>query len=286
MKHRLTRRGFARQLAVATGLLFIPSGILKPRTWLFDVDSDKFLPVIRQSGLQAASVIKDRTISSVSDKRIQLSNSNFARLWSSTLGTSWTKIRLAVRFGITDSGSNITGSPRFAFGIQVGTTNLFMDAGGPSHWCGFLSVDSSWSRSTSGGVGYYSIDSATGGAPQKKINTTITSGGVFGTVAPIITDATAAWRSAFLLDITKGSPNFTFANLRVRSNTTIADITQTDFLTEIENAAPSFANHSSNGSSTVAIDESTNGFFNAVGIAWNKTAALIELSDLAIVKIS
>lgn len=285
MKQPITRRGFARRLAVASGLIFVPSGILKPQTWLFDPVADEFVAIPRLGGLMATSVIKDRTISSVVDKRIQLSNSNFARLWSSTLGTSWTKIRLACRFSITDSGGNITGDPRWAFGIQSGT-NLFMSAGGPTHWCGFLSDNASWGRSTSGGFVVYTIDVATGGAPAKKINTTVTAGGAFGTIAPIITEAGQAFRSVFLLDITKGSPNFTFANIRVRSNSTVSDVDLTTFLTEIEVASPTFANHGSNGSSTVAIDEGTNGSFNAVGIAWNKSAAMIELSDLAVVKLS
>lgn len=285
MEKIISRRSFIRNSAIASGLIFIPSGILKPKTWTFDSVLDRFIEVPRIGGLKASSVIKERTISSVVDKRIQLSNSNFTRAWSTTLGTSWTKIRLAVRFGITDSGSNITGDPRWAFGIQTGT-NLFMSAGGPDHWCGFLSNNSSWSRSTSGGFALYSIDVSTGGASAKKIGTTVTAGGNFGTIAPIITEAGQAFRSVFLLDITKGSPNFTFENIRVRSNTTVSDIDLTTFLTEIENAAPSFANHGSNGSSTVAISEGTNGFFNAVGIAWNKSAALIELSDLSIVRLS
>src|SRR5439155_18962959 len=88
-------------------------------------DEDRFVPVPRFTGLNAASSIKLRTYSSVDDKRIALSNSHFARPHGVA---SWSKIRIAFRCSMTDSGAALTGSPDFSIGLCAGTTNIYKDA--------------------------------------------------------------------------------------------------------------------------------------------------------------
>jgi hypothetical protein len=238
----------------------------------------------RKGGLQAGSVIKARTISSATDNRIQLSNSNFARTWASSLGTSWTKIRIACRMSVTDSSANITSTPRFAFGIQSGTSTLFMDSGGPNNWCGINSALASITRSAGPPVVY------TGSAlynAAKKIGTTLTQGGnPDGNTITLGFDATTANRIVLGVDITKGSPNYNFVTWS-RTNTTSADVTAATFLSQVYLSTPSITNHNFNsgGSINLAVSES-GGTFDSVGIAWDHSDALIELSDLVVVKLS
>src|ERR1044071_4256722 len=91
------------------------------------------------------TTVKTRTFSSVQDNRSRLSNSNYARLWSSSVGTSWTTIRIFCRISIEDAGANLTSTPRFAFGISSGTANIFQDTT-TTHWLGLLWNIATWTR--------------------------------------------------------------------------------------------------------------------------------------------
>jgi hypothetical protein len=234
-----------------------------------------------------SSVIKDRTISSVVDKRVQLKNSSCARLWSSSIGTSWTKVRVAARITITDSGAALTGTPKFAFGMQSGAatdgSNLFLSSGGPVHWFGiYTSGLATWNRAAGPPV-LYGNGAVSCGLTSKKIGTTITSGA--NAYYPELVDATTAGRGVLFLDVTKGSPNFTL-NVFARTVATSNDVDLATYLAQVVLDSPTVTNHTFLGAQTLAIDEATNGFFNAVGFAWNRSDALIELSDVTVVKLT
>ena len=280
---RTSRRTFLKRAVVFTGLLYVPSGILKPRAWLFNPVEDRFVPFERLRGLQAASAIKARTFSSIEDKRIQLANSNFARLWASSLGTSWTKVRIGCRASMGDTGANLSGTPNFAFGICSGTSNIYFDAT-TTHWCGLKSTDSSWLRVTSSPAAYAMSNATTPPQITKKVNTTVTIGGAWDQ-SPRLINVTTENRSCLFADITKGSPNFTVA-LFSRNVNTASDVTLETYLTNVELSSPSVTNHIMSNNQTQAIDEATNGYFNAVNIGWDRTSPVIELSDIAVVKIS
>ena len=278
------RRGFIKR-----GLIFVPA-IFLPRFGdnpivmeLFNRDGSEVIHLPRSGlGLQASSVIKARTFSSVVDNRIQLTNSNFARLWSSDVGTTWTKIRIGCRISIEDTGANLTSTPRFAFGICSGTSNIFQDAT-TTHWLGFYSVDPTWPRVSASPATYAMADVTTAPLLTKRISTTITSAAT-QTANPRLIDSTTANRSAFWMDVTKGSPNFT-ASLFCRGGTTASDVSMSDYLGALPLLSPAIANHTNAGDVVLAIDEGANGSFNAINIAWDR-ASSIEISDVAVVKIS
>jgi len=278
------RRGFIKR-----GALFLPA-IFLPRIGdnpivveLFNRDGSEVFHVPRSCGLQAASVIKARTFSSVVDNRIRLTNSNFARLWSTDVGTSWTTICVGCRMTIEDTGANLVSTPRLAFGICVGTSNIFMDAT-TTHWLGFYSVDPTWPRVSGSPATYAMADATTAPLFSKRITSTITSAGT-QTANPRLCDCSTANRSAFFMYITKGSPNFT-GSLFCRGGTTASDVSLAEYLAALPLSSPSITNHSNAGNVTLAIDEGANGSFNAVNIAWDRTSPAIELSDLAVVKLA
>lgn len=237
-----------------------------------------------------SNTIKLRTISSIDDKRARLSNSNFARLWSNDLGTNWTKIRVGGRISIDDTGTTITSTPVLAIGICSGTSNIFMDAT-TTHWAGVVSNGANWpNASANANTGFYEIGgnwpfSVTSGFyVAKRIGSTTTVGSqMTGDFQFIMANTVKA--TAFMLDITKGSPNFTYALLWA-DQTGTAHVTSDTLLAQLPLASPSISSHGYTGNFTQAIDEATNGYFNAVNISWDRTSPAIEISDIAVVRLS
>ena len=235
------------------------------------------------------SKTKTRTISSVVDTRIRLTNSNFARLWSADVGTNWTTIRVGCRVSVEDSGTSLTSTPRFAFGICSGTSNIFMDAT-TSNWIGLVTYGGTWTRSTSPtkymlGNGSY-FDS--GIAAAKRVGSTLTTDAFTNSPFPGATylfDATVN-RVALFVDITKGSPNFTVRPTYYKTSAA-NDVSVDTFLSQVAVSVPSITGHQyGNETKSIAIDEATNGFFNAINVAWDRTSPAIEISDIAVVKLA
>lgn len=234
-----------------------------------------------------ASITKFRTISAVDDQRVQLVNSNFARPWDTVaIGTGWTKIRVACRLSITDSGSNVTSTPRFAIGICSGSTNIFQDAT-TTHFCGIMSNNATWSRIVGPPVGY-NIGASGTWVVTKRIGAVTTSNtSIGGLVNSTFYDVTTANRTAFFITITKGSPTFTI-QIFTRSSATASDVALAEFLTQVELVTPTIANHGLNTASnnTIAIDEAVDGFFDHACVAWDRTTPNIEVSDLSVVRLT
>ncbi len=225
-----------------------------------------------------SNIIKLRTISSVDDKRARLANSNFARLWSSDLGTTWTKIRIGCRLSIEDSGAAISGA-KFAFGICSGTSNIFMDAT-TTHWLGVIhgNYGATLNRGAGPPVQYNNYIEL-----YKKVATTLTLIDFGNSNTVYMRDCTTANRAVMFLDITKGSP-FT---LRLFCCTSASgDVSVTTYLDQLPVASPTITGHAFGNAVTTTIDEATNGYFNAVNVAWDKSSPAIEISDLAVVRLS
>jgi hypothetical protein len=285
------RRGFIKRGALFLPAIFLPKFGENPIVVeLFNRDGSEVFHLPRYCpGLQAASTIKQRTYTSIVDNRIRLTNSNFARLWSTDIGTSWTTIRIGCRISIEDSGAATTGTARFAFGVCSGTSNIYMDAT-TTHWLGALTNTADWTR-TAGPPARVDMSGYTGGGgvcdfcPAKRITSTLTVGAIFATAQGIVYDCTTENRTAFFLDITKGSPNFTLSVFH-RNTATASDVTLTAYLAQVVLGSPALTNHATMTSATIAIDEGANGSFNAVNVAWDRTSPAIEISDLAVVKLA
>src|SRR5207247_6157852 len=91
-------------------------------------------------------------------------------------------------------------------------------------------------------------------------------------------------RNIFIVQITKGSPNFTldhcgpigFEGLNDKSKTQLTNAMELGTIAGI-NTALSYTAHSQ---PTLAVDESTNGTLNSICVAWDRTAAKLHISDL------
>lgn len=226
------------------------------------------------------SIILLRTIGGVDDKRVVLQNSNWARPF--TIDSGWTKLRIAFRVSITDSGASVGSTPRFAIGLCSGSTNIFMDAT-TTHFVGVVSDAGTWSRRTSP-TGY---GTGTGQIkPATRIGTTLTLGSGFSSSCFEFVDAALANRTALFVDITKGSPNYTFQVFSRTNATSGGDVDKATFDAQAETAVPTITNHTLFGSGTLAVNEGTNGTLNHVCAAWDRSTPQIELSDDRIVKLA
>lgn len=227
-----------------------------------------------------------RTIGGIDDKRIDLDNSQFARVMS--IGTTWNSIRIGLRWSFTDSGGNITGTPRFAFGVCSGTTNIFGDAT-CDNFVGAISNTASWTRNAGPPV-WYNSGGFTGPYmwTARKVGASLTLGNELfagsGESFAVAADPATGYRSVMLLTITKGSPNYTLQLFYTLAAYNV-DVSYADFYALVDAAVPARTNYLTSLSRTIACDEST-GSFNAVNFHWSKASPNIELSDIAVARLS
>jgi hypothetical protein len=226
-----------------------------------------------------ASVIKLRTIGGVDDKRIQLVNSNFARPF--TVSTTWSKLRVGVRWIMGNTGANLTGTPKLFFGLCSGSTNLPLDPS-TTHFLGIYNVAATWTYQAGPPVRYAHGSSSF--SVGKRVGTTNTS---FGTPGQIYTSAleTQAYRQAMFVDITKGSPNFTVGCLYPSAVPSI-DVSQDDFLTQMVLPTPVLTGHTFTAGSAGACDEGVDGTLNHVYCGWDRVSPVFEICDLAVAKLA
>lgn len=223
-----------------------------------------------------ASVIKVRTISAATETAIQMANSQWAR--TLTIGTTWNVLRVGVRMHMATIGANLTGTPRLFIGMCSGTANIFGDAT-TTHAVGMLTNTATWLDNAGGG--YYDTSFF---SPAKRVAAVISTGTSFGQTL-IAAPATAANRNLFFIDITKGSPNFSFRHFGQATGVT-TDVSAATFLTQMEASTPSLANHTYSSSQTLAVDEATDGFLDSVCIAFDRVSTPIEICDVAVTRFS
>jgi len=230
----------------------------------------------------SAPVILKRIYSSVDDKRIILSNGTFARLHGVA---SWTKLRVAVRWSMTDFGANLGSTPELSVGLCSGTTNIYKDAT-TTHFLGMQAFGATWTRATSPVNACYTTG-ASSIRPMKRVGTTTTTGTSGGNGFNLTADPTGSstHRVMTFIDITAGSPNYTIGGFLWDFGTSV-DVTESDFLAQAELASPSFTGHVAATNATIAANEGTDGALNAVNIYWDRTTPQIEISDIAVARLS
>lgn len=218
-----------------------------------------------------------RTISSVDDKRIVLGNEQIARLLE--IADNWTKLRIGLLWSINASAT-VSSSPRFAIGVCNGTANLYGSAS-TNHFVGVFPNISSFSYTS--GPPAYLLTSVV--KPRKRVGTTNTDSGS-GIISPYMSAAPASIRSAFYLDIEKGSPNYTFqVGAPDTTGAAQTDITWAKFLEGMEIGMADMGSwttgYADGNAQTVAVDEDADGVLNALNIYWNRDSPTIEVSGLA-----
>ena len=213
-------------------------------------------------------------------KRLALGNAHWAA--TITAGTSWNRIRVGCRVTLDDTGANRTGTPRLYMGMlsapSAGLTNGPLNAG-TSHFVGTMPDDSTWTRLPGGGGG--PSYQASGQTLGKKVAGTRTMGGASLDQRFSFDDSTP-YRMILLCEIEKGSPNFTITS---HSNP-IPPVDHSLVLLERCLESSSFAGAMSllsgytASSTTIAVDESSDGFLNAVCLGWSLTTSKLNVGEI------
>ena len=219
--------------------------------------------------------IESVTIGAETERRLVLTNAQWAATMN--LGTDWNTLRVGARMALDDTGGNITGTPRLYLGLTSsptsGLTNGPLSGASTKHFIGLITQGTQFTRS--GSPLSYNVSSDLCGT---KVGNTITGGGAAGLKLSAVPDTA---RIGTIVQIEKGSPNFT---VRVSFfGGTVADHTLVTMLSAMDvedfTAAAGVLGQSA-VSGTLAVDEATNGFFNALCVAWNRSASTLHVSEM------
>lgn len=163
------------------------------------------------------------------DRYLELDNAEWVR--ELTIGNSWTKIRLAILASIVPSG---TGDivPKFVLGMCSGSSNPF-GAATTTNFVGAGFVHN-LTLTYGAGSGNPSFVSANSTGFISRVNTTVNyGGGLSGNF--FTTTGTLARRTPLIVDITKGSPNYTIKTYTPATVDT--DVSYAEFVSAVEAAS-------------------------------------------------
>lgn len=120
--------------------------------------------------------------------------------------------------------------------------------------------------------------------PATRVGSTLTVGAASADPGcRFCNDVASANRTAFFVDVVKGSPNFSLYTFSPTSS--IADMSLTNFLILMETATPAFTNYTYYSATTIAADEA-NGILNSVNVSWNRSAPVFEVCDVAVARLA
>lgn len=219
--------------------------------------------------------ILTRTISAFDDKKMALTNAHA----SFVVGSSWTRIRIAMLFAFTDAGGSVSGTPRMYLGMLASPTasNSAIHSG-TSHFYGMRTTATSWTR-TAGTPPYYTSTVER----LRKVGATVD---LNSSIATDRFTASPTTRNVWGLELTKGSPfsaSFLSPTLQAHAQADIAQNTVFRKFLEDETLSDSTIGNLAYGtpsSTTAALSEVTNGYLNAVHAAWDKTTPTLEISAI------
>jgi hypothetical protein len=228
-----------------------------------------------------AGAIVTRTISALVDQRLSNANSPAARRIG--IGNAWNTLRIGFRLAINDPLlANITSTPVLFLGVCSGLTAKYGDLN-PTHALGIKTNTATWTRTAGPPDKYGTIDIR----PVVNVAGAETLGGVtiLNTVDLIGTPSTN--RTAWVIEIIKGSPNFSINGVFPTAAQVAADISFSQLKAAIE--APTLANVATalsmtQGSSQAIACNEANGSLDSVCFYWNRVAQQIENSDVILFK--
>jgi hypothetical protein len=222
-------------------------------------------------------IITGRKIGGVTDQRSSLGNDQIIR--TINVGNTWNKIRVGLRMCIVPQ-TNITGTPKFYVGV-CNSTNAAGNNGAGSrvtnHFLGMLSTSATWTFTNGAFAPFFAVAFTA----VKRIGTIDTTDGANNAT---ITASAPLLRCFLAVDIDKTNPSAVtveFIGIS-NANTGVFDVSLTDFFTQLKSDPVVFTGYSKFSlSTTLTINEGTDGILNAVNISWMKTLERMEFSDVS-----
>jgi hypothetical protein len=220
-------------------------------------------------------IITGRKIGGVADQRASIGNDQIIREIQTT---SWNKIRVAIRMCVTVQ-NNLTSTPRLYVGVCNNTNAAGNNGAGSritNHFVGAVSNSATWSFSA-GSPGSYVTDFTS----VKRIGTTNTTSGA-GSI--LLTADPAAFRCFFAVDIDKTNPSAVAVDVIGSNNgaTGVFDVSLSSFISQLKSDPVILTSYIKRSlTTTMTVDEGTNGILNSVNVSWVKTLERIEISDIS-----
>jgi hypothetical protein len=229
--------------------------------------------------------IISRTIGAQTDLRAKLTNGQLIRNLS--VLDNWNHIRLGLQLSF-DGVAAQAGTPILAFGMNSGNALGYADAG-----ANFLGIRpnvaiTSWLWNA-GAPAYFNTQSTW--KLTKSLSGVVTDAAHGGGAGFYFSSAVDTIRSALLVDITKGAPNYTINSAGPQSTGAAqTDVTDALFLTMMEatnlsDVSTIVTGYAANVAGTIAFDEVA-GLLDSICIYWDKTATPCEISSIRYRKIS
>lgn len=226
-------------------------------------------------------------VSTGGTKRLQLSNGQALR--RPVYLDNWTTMRIGLRMCVP-SGATIVGTPRLWVGIGSGLTNGIGDAT-TTNWIGVYTNTATWTRSTlvTPAIGY---TQNIGFRMVKRIGSTTTQHATGDMAGNMVVSMSDTFFAAFLVEITKGSPNYSINVGYPATNSAFNGVALPGVTEAMMNAYmslpighggigavsnPNYTAVSTNG--TLAMSEVA-GVLDCIQIYWDKTAAPLEIDSL------
>jgi hypothetical protein len=220
-------------------------------------------------------IITGRRISGLADQRASLGNDQIIRQIQTG---SWNKIRVGMRMCVTVQ-SAISGTPKLYIGVSNNSNAAGNNGAGSrvvNHFVGALSTTASWAF-TPTSPGYYTVAFTS----VRRITATDTTSGS-GTIL-VTADPTSA-RCFVAVDIDKTNSAAVSIDMIGPSNSVsgIPDISLPTFISQLKTDAVILDGYIKNSlTTTLSINEGTNGALNSVNISWMKTLERLEFSDVS-----
>lgn len=189
---------------------------------------------------------------------------------------NWNKVRIGIQYQFVDKGTDIAGTPRLWIGMGtwlkgIGNFN--------AHFLGTRTNMVTWTRSVSNGVALFGGVAFTA---TKMVGQTETTSGA---ASFNLGTQHVSRRWIIMVDIDKSTPSAVSVSVYAGNNTVsgIYDFSYDMFLDAMEQAVPGNPSHvKTTLSTTLTVDEATNGPLDSVNVAWSRTNFPIEISGLAV----
>ena len=185
------------------------------------------------------------------------------------------------------TGSNVTGTPRFAVGFGSGTANMVGDAT-TKNWIGLLTNEPTWILNSPGGYSYYTIANGVPMAAATRVGSVWTIGAQVSPVPCQLSsraDGSNDGRQLLFVDVATGSPNYTVTGFVYTGAGYTPGVSNSTFMGLMTSATPSLTNYTLT-SGAVAFSQGP-GTLDTVQIMWpiadlGAGGGYLDIYDLAV----
>lgn len=210
-------------------------------------------------------------------KEIPLLNGGIDRPFSTM--TSWNVIRIGARGWLDGPNADINPLGDFMIGLCSSNSSPYHPTNSTDNFIGAGALGANAPYNIGSAGNQYRFNSA---RRFRRVGTTTTNGTNLGTR---YISSVATVRTAFMVTITRGSPNFTVDYFTLNSSAAVADFDDASFDLQMVQPNPAFSGYSNSTGQTFSIDEGTNGVLDRLNIYWGHATYPLVIQDVAVARL-